>query len=87
MLVLPDEGKGGNWAFAYIGANQDAWANGAAIGIHASNTSDYEGTLRPTTTAMRKVSGTSLRSDSLFVSKDADPTLHLATGTRPTACN
>jgi hypothetical protein len=31
-----------SWAFAYLGANQDAWAASESIGIHRGNAANYE---------------------------------------------
>lgn len=43
IFKLIDEKKGlGNWTFAFLGADQDAYAASAAIGISAGNTLSYD---------------------------------------------
>ena len=39
-LVTDKEKEG--WAFVYLGANQDAWAASESIGIHRSNSANYQ---------------------------------------------
>lgn len=52
--------KKGNWTFAYMGANQDAWANAAAFGISAGNTMSWESSERGTDDAFRGVAMASM---------------------------
>jgi len=47
--------KKGNWTFAYMGANQDAWANAESYGIAAGNTMSWQSTDRGTESAFRGV--------------------------------
>jgi len=44
-----------NWDFAYIGANQDAWAVGHSIGYQAGTTLDYVADSQGTAYAFRKL--------------------------------
>jgi hypothetical protein len=39
--LITDREKEG-WAFAYLGANQDAWAASESIGIHRRNSANYQ---------------------------------------------
>lgn len=39
-LILSKE-KEGNWTFAYLGANQDAWAVGGSLGISPNNNANF----------------------------------------------
>ena len=39
--LITDKEKEG-WAFAFLGANQDAWAASEAIGIHRRNSANYQ---------------------------------------------
>ena len=39
--LITDKEKEG-WAFAYLGANQDAWAASESIGIHRRNSANYQ---------------------------------------------
>lgn len=39
---LIEEKQKDGWAFIYLGANQDAWASGGAIGIHMTNIMTYD---------------------------------------------
>jgi hypothetical protein len=39
--LITDKEKEG-WVFLYLGANQDAWAVGESIGIHRSNSANYQ---------------------------------------------
>jgi hypothetical protein len=39
-LIIDKEKEG--WAFAFLGANQDAWAASEAIGIHRRNSANYQ---------------------------------------------
>lgn len=54
-LIKTKEGEG-NWTFAYIGANQDAWAVSSSIGVQHGNTSSYVPTPAGTSVAFRSVS-------------------------------
>lgn len=47
--------KRGNWTFAFMGANQDAWANAASYGISAGNTMSWDSTKRGAITAFRSL--------------------------------
>ncbi len=51
--------KKGNWTFAYMGANQDAWSNAAKIGISAGNTMDWASTGKGTAMAFRSLGNSS----------------------------
>lgn len=68
----------GNWTFAYLGANQDAWAVGSTMGFQPGNTlryaADYSGTVgtystlsASTSSLKRQGGGTSTKS---FLTKD-----------------
>lgn len=39
--LIRSKEKDGKWNFIYLGANQDAWAVGATIGMHKGNTQSY----------------------------------------------
>lgn len=39
--LIKDREKTGKWTFVFLGANQDAWATGAAMGMHSGNTQSY----------------------------------------------
>lgn len=47
--------KTGEYTFAYMGANQDAWANAAKIGISSGNTMSWNSTMEGTGTAFRSL--------------------------------
>jgi uncharacterized protein YegL len=40
-LIQSKEAEG-NWTFVYLGANQDAWKAGAALGVQPQNTAAYK---------------------------------------------
>lgn len=43
---LIEKKQGENWTIVYLGANQDAWAVGAALGVNAGSTMSYAQTAR-----------------------------------------
>jgi uncharacterized protein YegL len=45
-----------SWAFSYIGANQDAWATGASLGIDMASSLNYTATPEGTRGAYQKMS-------------------------------
>ena len=42
IVKLIKEKTAEGWVFVYLGANQDAWAVGTGLGIHAGNTQSYD---------------------------------------------
>jgi len=52
-----------NWTFTYLGANQDAWAVGMAMGIPVGNVMNYHGTPQGT---IRAVRGMAISTDSFL---------------------
>ncbi|KKM24356.1 hypothetical protein LCGC14_1605890 [marine sediment metagenome] len=51
-LVKEMEGKG--WTFAYLGANQDAWAVAESIGVAKASAMNYDPTSKGTSKAIRR---------------------------------
>jgi hypothetical protein len=54
--MLERQAKDYNWQIIYLGANQDAFAVGAAMGIRAASTMNYAGTGAGTRDALLKTS-------------------------------
>lgn len=50
---LIEKKQGENWTIIYLGANQDAWAVGTAMGVHAGNTMSYAQTAQGVHTTSR----------------------------------
>lgn len=50
------EREAAGWTFIYLGANQDAWAAGGAIGIKANTSKNFSATRRGTVGTMRAAS-------------------------------
>lgn len=42
FVLISEKEKLGNWTFTYLGANQDSWLAGNAIGMSAGNISNYD---------------------------------------------
>lgn len=53
--------KQGNWTFAYMGANQDAWAQAAKFGVSAGSTISWDSTMRGTGSAFATLASASVR--------------------------
>jgi hypothetical protein len=51
--------KKGNWTFAYMGANQDAWSNAARFGIGMGNTLSWNSTIKGTNIAFNALASSS----------------------------
>lgn len=51
--------KKGNWTFAYMGANQDSWAQAQKFGIHQGNTMDWAATVKGTRSAFSNLANAS----------------------------
>lgn len=52
--------KKGNWTFAYMGANQDAWATARKLGISMGNTIQWESTIKGSMDAYRNLADASV---------------------------
>jgi hypothetical protein len=58
MITERRSSKG--WEFAFLGANQDAWATGRMLGVAQASSISYAGTAKGTMSAMRAASGATL---------------------------
>lgn len=42
FAMIDERQKRGNWTFVFLGANQDSWATGAALGMVQGNVQNYQ---------------------------------------------